>query len=149
MTDKINVKVVGIDKVLRELRGLRADMATKHGRSAVRKSAAVVRDAISLEAERKFSRGRRRGSFTDVAARVKPRRELAPHTVGYVVGFKGPAYHWHFLEYGTRERVQKKTGRRTGRVTKRPFIRPAFERSKRRALDRMLDELATPLKKYR
>jgi HK97 gp10 family phage protein len=41
----------------------------------------------------------------------------------------------HLFEFGTRDRVQKKTGRATGRMTPRPFIRPAWDANADRALE--------------
>jgi hypothetical protein len=54
--------------------------------------------------------------------------------------FVGPSYEIgrggrqaHLLEFGTKERRQKK-GRRTGRIRARPFVRPAWDAEQRNAL---------------
>ena len=44
-----------------------------------------------------------------------------------LVGVKAPAHHAHLMEFGTAERIVKKTGRKVGRVLPRPFLGPTFE----------------------
>ena len=44
------------------------------------------------------------------------------------IGFKPPASRYaHLVEFGTGERVQKKSGRSTGRAAAQPFLRPAID----------------------
>lgn len=50
-------------------------------------------------------------------------------TRGFLVGLRKP---WsslgHLFEFGTQNRVQKKTGRGTGRMPMTPWLRPALEK---------------------
>lgn len=46
-------------------------------------------------------------------------------------------YRAHWFEFGTAERVQKKTGRRTGRMTPSPFFWPSYRALRRRVRSRM------------
>ena len=55
--------------------------------------------------------------------------------------FKGHEFFAGFLEYGTKERVQKKAKRRTGKVAARHFMKEAFESRKGEAEALIADEL--------
>jgi HK97 gp10 family phage protein len=47
----------------------------------------------------------------------------------------------HLFEFGTKPRVQRKTGRYTGFMRPEPFVRPAWDYNKRRALNILTFEL--------
>lgn len=157
MTDSLTIKIEGWDVIEQNLKAMRKEVKEKHVRLAANKGANAMRDAIILEAERKFSRGRRKGGLTNVRVRKTKSGGPGARVLNLGVGnearevyMKWPeAAHWHLLEFGTRPRIQKTTGRRTGRGPPRPFIRPAYEKNKRRAVDLMLDELAKPARKPR
>lgn len=98
----------------------------------------------------------KRGSI-DLSIRAAVHFEQNPSrraTKGFIVGLRKP---WsrlgHLFEFGTGERVQKKTGRATGRMPMTPWLRPALEaiggraeeiwaKAATRNLDRQLKKLA-------
>jgi len=56
-----------------------------------------------------------------------------------LVGFRAPAHHAHLLEFGTRDRIVKKTGASAGHVAARPFFVPTL-REESPAVERIFGE---------
>lgn len=64
------------------------------------------------------------------------RKQSAVEGKSSITLYGGPSAfpHAHLVEFGTRERVKKKTGQKVGRMPPQPFMRPAWDRNKDQAL---------------
>jgi HK97 gp10 family phage protein len=176
MVDRLTIKIQGADLIRANLEAMRKEVKTKHVKAAANKGARIAKEAIQLEAEKKFWRGRRKGGLTNVRVRVDKKLQVPGINEAREVYMKWPeAAHWHLLEFGTGERVTKKprryvpeldvmvpakdnskmksglptTVQSTGRGPQRAFIRPAYEKNKQRIAAAIADELAKPAKKKR
>jgi len=81
----------------------------------------------------KLSKNQKRGHKKDRAA------------VEVFVGSTHPLA--HLIEFGTVERVRKKSGGSTGKMTQAPFMRPAWDATKGEALDILTKEIKAELLK--
>lgn len=116
------------------------DLRNRLRRNA-RATGRALRDEIRAAAPTSTRKKRRRVGQT--GKRRRTLRQSIRHVVvssqrqnqiliGVVAAFYG-----RFLETGTKDRVQKRSGRRTGRIDPRPFIVPSFTRFTSRIIEIM------------
>lgn len=155
MATKVTLKVEGLRQLGEKFAKLDEKTQKKVIRSAVRKSAALVRDFAkshhsnwqnqtgSLEAAistRRATKESRPGLEVWVLGVFKTRSRAGKNTSrlskdGKVIQLTALPYYWKFLEYGT------------VKMTARPFLRPALDANKQKASDKMAEVLAEELKK--
>lgn len=145
----VSVQVIGLQELERKLKALGPTIARKSLRSALVAGAKLVKnEAIGL-APQKTGRLRR-------AMYVKKMNKPNPFAENVIVGVRHgkkmskrdlDAWYWTFSEFGTKERVQKKTGRKTGLVAGIHFITRAFEATKAQALATFKEVLTGNIKK--
>jgi len=122
----VNVEFEGLAELRQHLDAMRKSEIAKVARNAVGAVAAELRDDIPRSLPPNVAhhdkdivvrrpRARSKRANADVVARSK-RSDTEK-------GFS----HWHFFEYGTKERKHK-SGKRTGRMKATPFKNPAVAR---------------------
>lgn len=65
----------------------------------------------------------------------------------YAQSISGSGISPYWFEFGTAERVQKKTGRRTGRIYANPFFFPAYRANRQRIRNNLRSALRRAVKK--
>lgn len=138
---KSTVKVEG----LRDLEAAMADLTKAASRGVARRTLAAATKPLIADMQ---ARAPTKGIIASIGAGSKISRRNARQQsaflgpFGGVELFVGPSRALdkdsrlaHLFEFGTRDRVQKKTGRKTGRMTPRPFIRPAWDANANKSLD--------------
>ena len=125
----INIEFEGLAELRQHLDAMRKSEIAKVARNAVGAVAAELRDDIRRSLPSNIAhhakdvvvrrpRARSKRANADVIARAK--------RSGSAEGENGFS-HWHFFEYGTKERKQK-SGKHTGRMKATPFKNPAVAR---------------------
>jgi HK97 gp10 family phage protein len=145
----VTVQVIGLQELERKLKALGPTIARKSLRSALVAGAKLIKkEAISLAPEKT---GRLRK-----ATYIKKMNKPNPFAENVIIGVRHgkklskrnlDAWYWTFQEFGTTERVQKKTGRRTGLVEGVHFITRAFEAMKEQALAKFKEVLTGNIKR--
>lgn len=136
------VKMNGVDALVKKLEALKYDVRYKGGRFALRKAAQVIRDAVKQSAQRLDDAETGRKIADNVSEKWNGRVYKATGDLGFRVGIdqgavlskggntdagaKGPTPHWRLLEFGTEKMVAK------------PFFRPAAEGSVQAAADEFI-----------
>ena len=123
------------------------NMLTLAARPIARAATTALRAAI-VGPDRSVTKSLRRTGVR-VTARLT-RRQQRYRRVGRddVAVFIGPtAPNAHLIEFGTKPRIQRKTGRYTGRVQARPFLQPAWEAGKAQFLASLGTSLARALER--
>jgi len=160
MRDGITFKLEGIEDLTRVLNTLPIKIENGALKSGLRQGAQLVRKAEmarlprhskNLKEKKLVTRAGRKYEvkYLRNAIEVKSKRTPAgSHDIRMVVTINKDIYYvGRFLEYGTVERVQRRTGRRTGRLIARPFIRPAFEENKRAVVEIIISQIHNYLRK--
>lgn len=157
---KFEVKFYGLKELSEALDSLEPRMQRNILRGAVKEGARVVREVTEGKAalatngsgilSRSIAVSTRGTSTKEVARRGyvtagikvqsgkygRTRKGRDGKVVGYVYN---PARIWHFIEFGTAARTQKKFKRRVGSMKPHPFIRPAMTQAEREVLQAMVD----------
>lgn len=137
---RTSVKIEGLEALRRQLRQLPEELQKKALGDAVAKGANLIRDEARVRApfltgmlkrSIRSTRSVRRGS--EAAAFVGVRR-LTKKTLRKL-GFKGDAFYWKFLEFGTSKQPAQ------------PFLRPAFDSKKEKAVEVIKQVLADGIAK--
>ncbi|HNQ66117.1 MAG TPA: HK97 gp10 family phage protein [Smithellaceae bacterium] len=142
MNQEFTCKLKGLPELLNLLEQLpTVSMQKTAVRNALKKSAAPILnvaklnvprgDAGNLEKSLKIS--------TSLKASQKKGQTYDRTRVTVYVGSSAP--HAHLIEFGTKDRTQKKTGRFTGRISPNPFLRNAWDSTKEIALKILAREL--------
>lgn len=136
MTSSTNFELKGFKEFEELLRALPEELAAKTLKTAFFEGAKIVRDAARQNcpvgkaeneaSDGKFPLGSVKRSIR--IARPTKKQSLRQEMLIYRVlagGRKAP--HAWLLEYGSKERTQKKTGRFTGVMPAHPYMRPAAD----------------------
>lgn len=86
-------------------------------------------------------------SIGAVKSSVRTSFDLGQVQVGPRRSSKYKGHHSHLIEYGTKQRSNKR-GANRGRVKAKPFMEPAFEATKNRVLGSVNDELGKAVYKF-
>lgn len=136
------VKMNGVDALVKKLEALKYDVRYKGGRFALRKAAKVITNAIKQSALRLDDAETGRKIADNVSEKWNGRVYKATGDLGFRVGIdqgavlpkggnpdagaKGPTPHWRLLEFGTEK------------MAAQPFFRPASEGSVQAAADEFI-----------
>ena len=129
---KTSFKIEG----LKELDAALAELPKATGKNVMRRVARKALEPV-IKAAKPYApvnKGKLRQSLavsTKLSKRqaALARREEAAEGKASITVYAGAAAlpHAHLMEFGTKARVQKKTGKSTGSVKPRPFMRPAWD----------------------
>lgn len=166
-----STRVSGLEELHRILDEFPARLQNNVLRGAVRAGAKVLQETAARKARIATAADYSRGDEGRLARSIvtASRRDRNGDLVGgirikhhrYVIAgrtrsgkpknrYYDPARVWHFFEFGTEERTQKKfkkKARRTGFVSRRPYIRPTVTERADAAVDRVRDYLAQRIDK--
>jgi HK97 gp10 family phage protein len=151
----MTVQITGLAELERKLIALGPKIATKAMRTALVSGAQVIKREAILRAPLP---GIKRSIFLKSL-------KMTPFAMNLIIGVrKGiklwkkdketgqidksrDAFYWHWFEFGTKERYQKK-GRNTGHIQKQAFIIPAFEAKKELASAKIVSVLKNKISQF-
>lgn len=146
MAEGVEVRMTGIDELVKTLEGLQYDIKKKGGRFALRKAAQVIRDQARQNAQTVDDSATPEMIAKNITERWNGRLNKRTGDLGFRVGVLGGArnysaygeiptgksakanpggdtFYWRFVEFGT------------SKTAARPFMRPAMEQSIQGATD--------------
>lgn len=131
-------KVIGLSESRSALKQLGPAVEKKVLNIALMTGAREIVRAIQAQAQ--APRRLKAAAAAKTATRAAPRNDIIPGDV--YTGFRSPHHRLaHLIEFGTRPRIQKKTGRYTGVMPAKPFVRPAVDQSKDTAERKVRDAI--------
>ncbi len=150
MNQEFTCKLKGLPELLNLLEQLpTVSMQKTAVRNALKKSAAPILNVAKLNVPRgdyafykRIMADNLEKSLkisTSLKASQKKGQTYDRTRVTVYVGSSAP--HAHLIEFGTKDRTQKKTGRFTGRISPNPFLRNAWDSTKEIALKILAREL--------
>lgn len=136
-------QITGLDDVQKMLN----DMAPREARNLMRATIHGVAGDVAKSAKTKVRSKTVKKALKTKRIKSHPDKPSSGVYVTRGKNAKHDAYFWHWIEYGTKNRVIKKTGVDVGAMPETPFVRPAVQEIRASFETIMVDQFGKKLEK--
>jgi HK97 gp10 family phage protein len=115
------VKIDGLQQAQKTL----TELLPRESLNIARRTAGGIARKLRTEIKKKAKK-----KTGNLAKNIKSKRAKdygRPNLASYDVYVERDGFYWRFIEHGTAERKQKKTGKKVGKMSPDPFVTPTVE----------------------